>query len=86
MLIFKALLVQVREDICIVKAGGKTGNSQESVDAWSVGLAGNTVARMWFGNDDRAPMRGVTWRLALSDSSWRQVYGSLPFNPLAKRD
>jgi penicillin-binding protein 1A len=39
---------------------GKTGTTQEHRDAWFVGAAGDLVAGVWFGNDDRAPMKDVT--------------------------
>ena len=39
---------------------GKTGTSQDHRDAWFVGFAGNLVVGVWVGNDDFAPMKGVT--------------------------
>jgi membrane peptidoglycan carboxypeptidase len=42
------------------KAGGKTGTSQDNRDAWFAGFAGDTVAGIWFGNDDGRPMKGVS--------------------------
>lgn len=39
---------------------GKTGTTQGYRDAVFVGMAGNLVAGVWVGNDDNAPMRGVT--------------------------
>ena len=42
-----------------VDAGGKTGTSQNSRDAWFVGFAGEYVAAVWVGNDDNSPMRNV---------------------------
>lgn len=53
------------------RIGGKTGTSQDSRDAWFVGFADDTVAGIWFGNDDGAPMRGVTGG-GLAASTWRQ--------------
>ncbi len=41
-------------------AAGKTGTSQEFRDAWYVGYTADLVAGVWFGNDDEAPMKGVT--------------------------
>lgn len=41
-------------------AAGKTGTSQEYRDAWFVGYTGNYVAGVWFGNDNRSPMKRVT--------------------------
>ncbi len=43
-----------------VSAGGKTGTSQDNRDAWFIGFAGDTVAGLWFGNDNGAPMAGVS--------------------------
>jgi len=43
-----------------IPAYGKTGTSQEHRDAWFVGFAGNLVVGVWVGNDDSAPMKGVT--------------------------
>jgi penicillin-binding protein 1A len=41
-------------------AYGKTGTSQDHRDAWFVGYTSALVAGVWFGNDDRKPMRDVT--------------------------
>ncbi len=41
-------------------AAGKTGTSQGSRDAWFVAFTRDLVAGVWVGNDDRAPMQGVT--------------------------
>ena len=49
---------------------GKTGTSQEFRDAWFVGWAGDLVAGIWFGNDDAAPMDGVTGG-GLPAQTWR---------------
>jgi membrane peptidoglycan carboxypeptidase len=39
---------------------GKTGTTQDHRDAWFVGFAEDLVVGVWVGNDDNAPMRGVT--------------------------
>lgn len=44
---------------------GKTGTTQDSRDAWFVGWVGagsraGTIIAIWLGNDDNAPMKGVT--------------------------
>jgi membrane peptidoglycan carboxypeptidase len=39
---------------------GKTGTSQDHRDAWFVGFDNNLIVGVWLGNDDRAPMKGVT--------------------------
>jgi len=41
-------------------AAGKTGTSQDHRDAWFVGYTADLVAGVWLGNDDNAPMQGVT--------------------------
>ena len=41
-------------------AAGKTGTSQEFRDAWFIGYTPDLVTGVWVGNDDNAPMRGVT--------------------------
>jgi penicillin-binding protein 1A len=40
--------------------GGKTGTSQDYHDAWFVGFTSDLVVGVWVGNDDNAPMNGVT--------------------------
>ena len=41
-------------------AGGKTGTSQNSRDAWFVGYTAHYVCGVWVGNDDGSKMRNVT--------------------------
>jgi len=41
-------------------AGGKTGTSQNSRDAWFVGYTAHYVAGVWVGNDDGSKMRNVS--------------------------
>jgi penicillin-binding protein 1A len=56
------------------EAAGKTGTTQDYHDAWFVGFTADYVAGVWVGNDDSAPMRGVTggslpaeiWRLTMT--------------------
>ena len=43
-----------------VPAGGKTGTTQSSRDAWFCGFTGNLVGTVWVGNDDYRPMEKVT--------------------------
>ena len=40
--------------------GGKTGTTQEHRDAWFVGSTPGLTVGVWVGNDDNAPMQGVT--------------------------
>ncbi|WP_420560414.1 transglycosylase domain-containing protein [Tepidicaulis sp.] len=41
-------------------AGGKTGTSQDSRDAWFIGYTADIVVGVWVGNDDSTPMNRVT--------------------------
>lgn len=41
-------------------AGGKTGTTNDHRDAWFVGFANGMTVGVWVGNDDNAPMKGVT--------------------------
>jgi 1A family penicillin-binding protein len=43
-----------------VFAAGKTGTSQNNRDAWFIGFTEPLVVGVWVGNDDDAPMKGVT--------------------------
>ena len=43
-----------------IPAGGKTGTSQDSRDAWFVGYTSNLVVGVWVGNDNGSPMKHVT--------------------------
>ncbi len=43
-----------------IPAGGKTGTTQSSRDAWFCGFTGNLVGAVWVGNDDYRPMERVT--------------------------
>ena len=51
-------------------AAGKTGTSQNNRDAWFIGFTEPLVAGVWVGNDDDAPMNGVT-EGALPARIWR---------------
>jgi len=42
------------------RAAGKTGTTQDNRDAWFIGYAGGLTAGIWMGNDDAAPMQGVS--------------------------
>ena len=65
--------------------GGKTGTSQDTRDAWFIGFAGDTVAGIWFGNDNGAPMRGVTGG-GLATGAWRAFMApTLAAKPVAIR-
>ncbi|TXN20249.1 PBP1A family penicillin-binding protein [Methylobacterium sp. WL9] len=43
-----------------IPIGGKTGTSQDYRDAWFVGITPDMIVGVWVGNDDNAPMKGVT--------------------------
>lgn len=66
-------------------AAGKTGTSQYYRDAWFVGFTADYVAAVWVGNDDGAPMNGVTGG-GLPARMWRDVmtvaHAGLPPRPL----
>lgn len=53
-------------------AGGKTGTTQNSRDAWFVGYTAHYVAGVWIGNDDNARMKNVTGG-SLPAALWRDV-------------
>lgn len=50
---------------------GKTGTSQNHRDAWFIGFNEALVVGVWIGNDDQAPMRGVTGG-SMPAQIWRQ--------------
>jgi penicillin-binding protein 1A len=52
-------------------AAGKTGTSEDYRDAWFIGYTAGLVAGVWFGNDNDAPMRGVTGG-SLPAEAWRR--------------
>jgi penicillin-binding protein 1A len=51
-------------------AAGKTGTSSDFRDAWFIGYSGDLICGVWVGNDDGAPMKGVTGG-ALPAQIWR---------------
>jgi penicillin-binding protein 1A len=53
-------------------AGGKTGTSQNSRDAWFVGYTAHYVCGVWVGNDDGSKMRNVTGG-ALPAHIWHDI-------------
>ena len=64
-------------------AGGKTGTTQKSRDAWFVGYTAHYVAGVWIGNDDNARMRKVTGG-SLPASLWRDIMHSAHKNKAPK--
>ncbi|MCY4163849.1 MAG: transglycosylase domain-containing protein [bacterium] len=67
-------------------AGGKTGTTEESADAWFVGFTPHLATAVWLGNpNERIPLRGVTgssypavaWGRFMI--SYHQTLESLPF-------
>jgi penicillin-binding protein 1A len=66
-------------------AGGKTGTTQDSHDAWFVGFTTDYVAGVWVGNDDNAPTRGITGG-TLPAQIWKEAMlaaeKNLPVKPL----
>ncbi len=67
------------------EAAGKTGTTQDYHDAWFVGFTTDYVTGVWVGNDNAAPMRGVTGG-SLPAAIWRDVMTAaekgLPVKPL----
>jgi penicillin-binding protein 1A len=65
-------------------AGGKTGTSQSSRDAWFVGYTAHYVCGVWVGNDDDSKMRNVSGG-TLPAHIWRDimVYAHQGKQPLA---
>lgn len=53
-------------------AGGKTGTTQNSRDAWFVGYTAHYVAGVWIGNDDGSRMKKVTGG-TLPASLWHDI-------------
>jgi penicillin-binding protein 1A len=58
-------------------AAGKTGTTQDERDAWFVGFnaAPSLVTAIWIGNDDHAPMQGVSGS-TLPAAAWRRFYAA----------
>jgi penicillin-binding protein 1A len=54
------------------EAAGKTGTTQAARDAWFLGFTADYVAGVWMGNDDNAPLTGVTGG-GLPAEIWREV-------------
>jgi penicillin-binding protein 1A len=67
------------------EAGGKTGTTQNSQDAWFVGFTTDYVTGVWVGNDDNSPTRGVTGG-TLPAQIWKSAMltaeKGLPLKPL----
>ncbi len=55
-----------------VISGGKTGTTNAYRDAWFIGLTGNFVAAVWYGNDDYQPLRRMTGG-SLPAMTWHKV-------------
>lgn len=53
-------------------AGGKTGTTQNSRDAWFIGYTAHYVAGVWIGNDDNSRMKKVTGG-TLPASLWHDI-------------
>ncbi len=54
------------------QVAGKTGTTQAARDAWFVGFTADYVAGVWMGNDDNAPLIGVTGG-GLPAEIWRET-------------
>ncbi len=55
-----------------IPAGGKTGTTNAYRDAWFIGMTGNFVAAVWYGNDDYTPLRRMTGG-SLPAMTWQKV-------------
>ncbi|MDJ0894259.1 MAG: PBP1A family penicillin-binding protein [Alphaproteobacteria bacterium] len=64
-------------------SAGKTGTSQEFRDAWFVGYTADYVTGIWMGNDNGAPMKGVTGG-GLPAQLWKSVMGRAHVGVLAR--
>jgi penicillin-binding protein 1A len=53
-------------------AGGKTGTTNGSTNAWFNGFSGNLVCSVWFGNDDNSPMENMTGG-TLPAQTWHDI-------------
>ncbi len=66
-------------------AAGKTGTTTSARDAWFIGFTADYVVGVWMGNDDNAPLTGVTGG-GLPADIWREVMvrvnEGLPVHPL----
>ena len=67
------------------QAAGKTGTTQAARDAWFIGFTADYVTGVWMGNDDNAPLTGVTGG-GLPAEIWHEtmlrVHQGLPARPL----
>lgn len=67
------------------EAAGKTGTTQDYRDAWFVGFTTDYVTAVWVGNDNNAPMKGITGG-TLPATMWKTVMkvaeAGLPAKPL----
>lgn len=54
------------------EAGGKTGTTQDSRDAWFAGFTADYTAVVWTGRDDNGPMKGVSGS-GLPALIWRDI-------------
>jgi len=67
------------------EAAGKTGTTQAARDAWFIGFTADYVVGVWMGNDDNAPLTGVTGG-GLPAEIWREtmtrIHRGVPPSPL----
>lgn len=68
---------------------GKTGTTSDYKDAWFAGYTGGLTTVVWMGNDNGAPMRGVTgggapaelWRGFMTTALQRTPARPIPYGP-----
>ncbi len=57
-----------------VPMGGKTGTTNDNVDAWFVGYTPSLAAAVWVGHDDRAPLGARGSGASLAAPIWAAFY------------
>lgn len=58
---------------------GKTGTSNDSIDAWYIGMFDNLVVGVWCGNDDNKPMSKKITGGTLPAETWKSYVESIMY-------
>jgi penicillin-binding protein 1A len=61
-----------RAELAGIRAGGKTGTTQDYRDGWFVGFTGDLTCAVWFGNDDYTPTQRMTGG-SLPAMTWHEI-------------